>query len=373
RATPAALAARCGLSPDALRRRLRGDLDTIALKALARAPERRYGSALQLADDIGRHLAGLPVTARPDSIAYRAAKFIRRHRTSVAAGALASLSLVAGLGAAVWQAGRAARERDAALEVSAFLEGLFQASDPFEATTERLDTLRVRDILDRGAARVRADLGSQPDLQARMLNVLGGVYSSLALYDDAIALLSEALDSRARLDGPDHERIAAVQHRLASALRDRGDLAAADSLFRTALATRRARLGPGHPDVAETLNDLGELLRRANRFDEADSLLRVSIDILRATPATSPGLASGLNILANVLQAKGDFAEAERYRREAVDVSRRLHGDEHRQVAVSLGNLATLLVETERLDEAEPILRQSLDIYRATLGDDHPS
>src|SRR5690606_23219185 len=276
RATPAALAARCGLSPDALRRRLRGDLDTIALKALARAPERRYGSALQLADDIGRHLAGLPVTARPDSIAYRAAKFIRRHRTSVAAGALASLSLVAGLGAAVWQAGRAARERDAALEVSAFLEGLFQASDPFEATTERLDTLRVRDILDRGAARVRADLGSQPDLQARMLNVLGGVYSSLALYDDAIALLSEALDSRARLDGPDHERIAAVQHRLASALRDRGDLAAADSLFRTALATRRARLGPGHPDVAETLNDLGELLRRANRFDEADSLLRVS-------------------------------------------------------------------------------------------------
>src|SRR5690606_23041443 len=291
-------------------------------------------------DDIGRHLAGLPVTARPDSIAYRAAKFIRRHRTSVAAGALASLSLVAGLGAAVWQAGRAARERDAALEASAFLEGLFRASDPFQATTERLDTLRVRDILDRGAARVRADLGSQPDLQARMLTVLGGVYGSLALNNDAVALLSEALDIRARLDGPDHERTAAVQHRLASALRDRGDLAAADSLFRAALATRRARLGPGHPDVAETLNDLGELLRRANRSDEAASLLRVSLDILRASTPPPPELVTGLNTIANVRQAQGDYAEAERYRREAVDVSRRLHGDQHPQVAVSLGNLA---------------------------------
>src|SRR5690606_30989052 len=99
--TPAAVAWRRGMSPDALRRRLRGDLDTIVLKALAKVPERRYGSALQLAEDIGRHLAGLPVTARPDSIAYRATKFIRRHRASVAAGALASLSLVVGLGAAV--------------------------------------------------------------------------------------------------------------------------------------------------------------------------------------------------------------------------------------------------------------------------------
>src|SRR5690606_16880546 len=97
---PAAVAGRRGMSPDALRRRLRGDLDTITLKALAKAPERRYGSALQLADDIARHLDGLPVTARPDSIAYRAAKFIRRHRTPVAAGALASLALVAGLSAA---------------------------------------------------------------------------------------------------------------------------------------------------------------------------------------------------------------------------------------------------------------------------------
>ncbi len=80
-----------------LRGRLKGDLDNIVLKAMRKEPERRYASVQQLADDIDRHLAGLPVTARPDTFGYRAGKFIRRQKVAVTAAALIVITLVAGI------------------------------------------------------------------------------------------------------------------------------------------------------------------------------------------------------------------------------------------------------------------------------------
>jgi non-specific serine/threonine protein kinase/serine/threonine-protein kinase len=96
-----------------LRRRLRGDLDTILLTALRKEPARRYQSVEQFASDVRRHLDGLPVRARPDTFAYRAGKFVRRNRVPVAAGALLALALLGGTAATAYQArqARAAQER----------------------------------------------------------------------------------------------------------------------------------------------------------------------------------------------------------------------------------------------------------------------
>ena len=134
--------------------------------ALARDPARRYASAGQLLADVERHLAGLPVEARGPSLRYRAASFVRRHRVGVAAAAAVVLSLFGGLGAALWQAGRAARERDEARieraraeQVAGFVLGLFAAADPF--TPERLDTLRARDLVD-ARRRARAHRAGRP-------------------------------------------------------------------------------------------------------------------------------------------------------------------------------------------------------------------
>src|SRR5690606_21254015 len=101
-------------SPARLQRQLAGDLDAIVLRALQPEPERRYASAEALLDDLRRHRAGLPVRARTDTLRYRAAAFVRRHRVGVLAAVLVGLSLLGGLGAALWQAHRAARERDTA-------------------------------------------------------------------------------------------------------------------------------------------------------------------------------------------------------------------------------------------------------------------
>jgi non-specific serine/threonine protein kinase/serine/threonine-protein kinase len=90
-----------------LRRRLRGDLDTILLTALRKEPTRRYPSVEQLAGDVRRHLDGLPVRARPDTFRYRAGKFVGRNRVPVAAGALLGLALLGGTAATAYQAQQA--------------------------------------------------------------------------------------------------------------------------------------------------------------------------------------------------------------------------------------------------------------------------
>lgn len=360
-------------TPLSLGRQLRGDLDTIVLTATKKDPNRRYPSAAHLADDLGRYLDRLPVRARPAGFAYRATRFVRRHRAGVAAAALVALSLVTGLGAALWQARHTRQERDVALQVSAFLEDLFRAPDPYGKSPERLDTMRVRAIVDLGAVRVRDELSAQPAIQARMLTVLGSVYRNLALFHEADTLLSQALAIRSGQHGPDHLDVAETQALLALVHRDLGKYERADSLLRAAIATRRIRLGPRHPEVAKALADLGETLRLASRFGEADSVLAEAVDILRArTDRPDQQMIGILTSRANTLQGQGRFAEAEPLRREAVDIARNTLGDIHPQTGVALANLAVLLVELQRLDEAELYLREAIEIYRATVGEEHP-
>ncbi len=139
-------------------RALRGDLDTVVLKAPHPDPARRYASAAALADDLERHLDGRPVAARPDSVAYVASRFVQRHRGVVAAGVVAVVALVAGLAVALVALGREREARAAseahsaqAEEVAALLGDLFEAADPEQADGR---AVTAREALDRGRARV---------------------------------------------------------------------------------------------------------------------------------------------------------------------------------------------------------------------------
>jgi serine/threonine protein kinase/tetratricopeptide (TPR) repeat protein len=105
--TPESVSNQRGLQPAELQRRLRGDLDTIVMKALRKEPERRYVSVEEFSRDIERYLTGMPVRARKSTITYRSGRFLRRHKESLAA-ALAVLSIVAGI--ATWQVHRVSRQ-----------------------------------------------------------------------------------------------------------------------------------------------------------------------------------------------------------------------------------------------------------------------
>jgi serine/threonine-protein kinase len=181
-------AARRGSTPERLRRAVSGDLDAIVLKALSKEPAARYASAWEMVQDIRRYLSGHPVLARPQTAAYRARRFVRRHGIETSAALGIFLSLVAGTVLALVQARRAHAERDRAEfasreteAVNTFLLQLFEASDPSEA---RGDTLTARELVQRAAARVDRFRGD-PVEQARLLEVTGRLNQSLGQYEPA--------------------------------------------------------------------------------------------------------------------------------------------------------------------------------------------
>jgi len=164
-----------GAEQPLLRRELRGDLDTIALKALRKAPAERYVSAEAFEQDLRRWLRHEPVLAHPSHWTYRTRKFMRRHALPVAAGAVATLSLAVGLGVALHQAEAARRQAQRTLAVQDFLIGLFNEADPAHAQGRELS---AHDLLARGE-RELTRLAAEPDLAAQLGGVLMTLYGKL--------------------------------------------------------------------------------------------------------------------------------------------------------------------------------------------------
>lgn len=400
-------------------RALRGDLDTIVLKALRKEPERRYASAEQLADDLQRHLEGRPVTAQPDTVGYRTRKFFQRHRASVAAAAFVVIVVAALVGFYTAQLAqerdRAQLEAETATQVSNFLQDVFKSSDPSEAMG---DTVSVRTVLERGAQRIDTDLEGQPNVQARLLDVMGEVYLNLGQYDkaqpmlerglelrrqvhgerhadvassmDHLAFLHEktgdyeeaerfnrrALSMRRTLHGDEHPAVAESLNRLAGLLMHKGTYEEAEPLYRQSLTLRQRLLGDEHPEVAVTMNDLALLLHRRGKLGEAEQYVRQSLALNRTHYGEKPhpNVASSLGLLGAVLDEKGAYAAAEDTYREALAMSRALYGDEpHPAIATSLNNLAGVLRTQGEYDEALPLLREMTTIDRRLHGDEHPN
>ncbi len=178
------------------RRRLRGDLDRILQRALAKEPARRYASADAMAEDLRRHLDGRPILASGDSAPYRAAKFISRHQVLAATIAAVAAAVIV---FAVVDTARVRTERDRAQlearqreEVTDLLVGLFKASGDAPA---RAEEVTARELLDRGVVRIRSELAEQPELRARMLGVIGEAATNVGLYEQAQPLLEEAQEA----------------------------------------------------------------------------------------------------------------------------------------------------------------------------------
>ena len=375
--TPQQVSEARATQPDRLRRRLRGDLDTIVQKALRKEPERRYSSTDAFLDDIQRHLEGFPIAAKRDAIGYRMRKFVGRHQVGVGAAALVLLTLLAGLAGTVWQARIAAQEARKAEEVKTFLVSLFEKSDP--ATSSGMD-VTAREMLDEGASRIKAELAGQPEVQAEMMSVIGEIYVGLDVYDKAEPLLDQALALRRGIHGPSHPDVAASLDAKASLLAALGKRTEAERLYRDALALRRKLLGPSHPDVAETLTNLALLLYRGSVYsaDEAEAgsevevLYQEALAILRRHYGEEhTAIANALNGLGLLYHEQGRYDEAEVRFREALDLQRKTLGPDHLDTATAMNNLALILYEKGDLARAESLYAQVLAFDLERLGENH--
>ncbi|HVS64932.1 MAG TPA: serine/threonine-protein kinase [Thermoanaerobaculia bacterium] len=402
--------------PRLLQRRLRGDLDDIVLMALRREPERRYASVDHLAEDVRRHLAGQPVSARPSTAGYRARKFVGRHREAVAIAAVLAALLVSLVGFYTQRLRNerieAQREAAKARRVSEFVVDLFEVSDP---SRSRGETITARELLDQGQQRLRG-LDAEPAVQAAMMDTIGNVYRTLALYDEAEPLLEGALEQRRRLaagaPSPDvaeslqslgrlraaqGDAVAAeeLQRRgletwralradgsaelarsaddLGAALFDRGDYAAAERAHREALSIWRERGTPSSEERAHSLDRLAAALHEQGRYDEAERSYRDALAIrLEIHGEGSLEVSNSYSNLGNLLRYVDRPEESEAAHRRALGIRLQVLGPAHPDLTTSLNSLAVLLASQERLEEALPLFRQALDIRVRTLGPDHP-
>jgi eukaryotic-like serine/threonine-protein kinase len=364
-------------------RRLKGDLDTIVMKALSKDPARRYASVDLLRADVVQHLAGHPVSARPDALAYRARKFANRHRVGVAAAALVALSLTAGIVATEMQARRArqqsivaALERERAqaeaaraTRVSALLTDIFRLADP---GVTRGETITAREILDRGTQRVESELSGDPETQSALFNAVSQVYRNLALYDDAEKWLRRTLALRTQVYGPSSLQVAETEHDTGLLQLERGRYSDAEQHFRRALEVRRQH-GAAPALVAASLEGVGETLSEAGKPADAEGLLREALQIRDRAHGDPVDRMMTVSTLALALVRKGDVVHAERLFREASEQGRLLGGAPTPARISSLLNLARL---TYRFDheprQAEPLYREALSVARRLYPEDHP-
>ena len=392
-----AAAARLAISRQRLRRALRGDLDSIVLKALRREPERRYPSTESLSRDIERYLEGLPVAARPDALAYRARKFVRRHALGTAMAALLLASLLAGLGAVSWQGRQARRERDRAERVSRFLVELFNAPHPLSTGGRDVS---AREIVDRGAERIEKELGAEPALQGELAATMALVYLSLGLHERAahlyerssahweraegfpgsatlaarvglantlvragqfergLALFEETLGAQRRLLGPRHEDTLRTMNDLAFWYGETGRHGDAVPLVREVLRHRQATLGADHYDTLWSANDLAVAYIRVGRGQDAAALLEPAIATWRRTQRRTPD--TFLDNLADAYRGLGRVADAHRVMDEVVTHRLQVFGAEHPQTLVAQRNLSLLLTTEGRIGESEALVGRAL-------------
>lgn len=368
------IAAARGLDPRRLRRRLRGDLEAIIARSTARDPEQRYPSVTALAADLGRYLRLEPVEASAPGWRDRLVKLARRRRAAFAAAVISLLALLAGtIGTTVGmvRAGReavAARAAQAeAEELTRFLTGLFEVSDPDRS---RGEDLRVRELLDRAAVEVRSSFPEQPLSRARFERTLGDVFVHLGLYDDARPLLEE---SRTLVESaaPDEPRELAAARRSLGLLAWRdGRHGEAEALLRSALDLRH---GEADPATATLLNDLAVIYLDQQRLGEAEPLFRRALAIREARFGRDhPETAMVLGGLGYLLHLRERYAEAESMQREALAIRERRLGPDHPRVAASLNNLGLLELATGRRDQAEASFRRAATIWEKVFGADHP-
>jgi len=389
-------------------RALRGDLDTILLTALRKEPERRYPTVNAFAADLERYLDKLPIRARKDSFAYRAGKFIDRHRVPVALSA-AFVAFAVGLTAVYTQRLRA--EREIAEQTAGFLSGLFEASDPYSRNREGLT---VEGLVEDGARKIEADASLTPAVRARLLRTLAAVYQNLGNFDRADELIQEALsmmDGAAGVSTTDrysalvtlsdirnkqgrHEealetlaraidmgesefgrrslpiakalsRLAYIQYRL-------GDYDAMKRAAEDSLTIRESLLPENDASLASAHNMLGMYYRLTGNLAEAEKHYATILQIQDAQPERNDlAYAGTLHNLGLVQNDIGNYeAAADSYRR-SIALRRKAAGESDPYLPYALYSLAHTMVQMGRFAEAQALFQEQLPLQIASTGENH--
>lgn len=359
---------------------LKGDLDSVILKALEKNPNNRYSAVEQLADDLRRFRQSLPVLAQKVSFKYRSRKFLTRHKWGASIATAIAILLISFAGVTFMQskaiearAVEAERQRDRAEGVSEFLIGLFESVDPSKAEDDSLTAIA---LLHRGANRVENELSGQPQVQANLYNVISDVYESLGMYEVGLELVQKAYDIQTKLYEGKHADIAYSLNAMGWLHFKIGDYTKAESLLKVALVMRRNLYEGPHLDISRSLNDLAVLKQAMDDFAATDTLLQEAIDIRKKLAGEQDQSVAVASFNYGALKYKlGDFAAAEKWVREAVNIFLLSLGEKDIRTANAMSGLASIILARDadkNMDEAEGLYRKALAIRIQLFGEEHP-
>lgn len=367
------IAKRRGSDVKRLRALLRGDLDTIVAKALAKDGSDRYASVDQLAQDIRNHLAGLPVVARPPSIAYQLRKFVGRHKLGVGFAAATSLMLVVITGLAIFNAVTTERqslliaaERDRAQEITAFLVSVFHSTDPDESAGD----MTALQVLNQGRQRIVSELADQPETQVELFKAMSEVYNGLRMNDESEEILYQELALRESLSGVNSAEYADVLLRLAQITDVGGDYDASLSYSRqalsisTSLSDRQLQAG-SHNRVGRIVHLQGDLAAAESHYRKSLALYTELYGLENENAVKS------MEHLANALNHQGKYSEALAMFRQVLAARERILGEDHSEIGPALLGIGSVLTNMDRLDEASEVYERAYAHNNKALGPDN--
>jgi eukaryotic-like serine/threonine-protein kinase len=365
-ATTEVVAAARRTTPRRLAQTLKGDLDTIVLKALKRTPGERYLSVGAFAQDIASFLESLPVSARPDSGWYRTRRFIARHKMQVSTAAAAVLALIVGFGAAVWQWQRAEDHRVKALEMLADSEATLDFMHAVLRDSVRSDeTLTIDELFARSEA-IADRLGrNDPRMRAVATDFVAGWYILWDQFERADKLLTQAIDS---LPESLPSRSSLICNRAIA----RAQLGATDEAV-AAIDREIARLAPDDPLLATCLQQRASLAIDLNAGTRGLTYALQALQHFDSSGWRSLSARSSLlEHVASAYSVKGMPDRAQEYYQRAFDLLDRLGRGDSLDASLVLSNWGVALFATGNPLRARGLLERSIAIDRQrSLAGEH--
>ncbi|MHC4216994.1 MAG: tetratricopeptide repeat protein [Planctomycetota bacterium] len=406
--------------PSTGNRTLRGDVETILLKALAKDRTRRYASAHDLARDIDSYLNDQPIIARRPSVRYQLSKFAHRNKALVGGLALAFAALALGTVVATWQAMHARAQANEAQAINTFLTRMFALANPREELDDLADSippdraLTIVELLDEASSELATAFPDWPEVRADLHFRVGKTYGGLGREEqgrfhlqrayelrrevlgathpdtlvaltwwamafpvdasaDAVRLLRQAVEGLRQEVGPEDRRTLSATTWLANTLVEDGKVGEGEQLFRETIDLAGRHLGETDRTTLTAIRLYGwVLVYSVDRYQEAERLLGDALLTCRRNlPAGDLVTADLARNLGGALQEQGRHEEALEFLQQAYEGERTGKAGVSQSAIRSTNMLCSTLRSLGRASEAEELLRQQIQDCRQELGDEH--
>ncbi|MBK7144871.1 MAG: serine/threonine protein kinase [Xanthomonadales bacterium] len=326
---------------------LRGDLDAIVSRALRARPEDRYGSVIELSDDIGRYLDALPVLARTPTRRYRLARFVQRHRAAVAVAAVAAIGLALLAATALWQArvataaaaradqeatranaaaGLAGQQAQRAKRAFEFVLSVFLQSDPMRRDARGV--ISLDEAFEDALARIDREFSDEPMVAADLNDDFGEILASKGRFDEAVARLQKALALAEQAHGQTSPVVAETLLNLAIVEQYRGRVQDGKPHAARALAILKQHAAEYPLNLGNAHFAFGEILSQEGRRAEALAEAEAGLALYRAhLPSDDIRLPIALYNIGTALVHEHRWREAQALLEEALAGAERLQGE----------------------------------------------